>query len=90
VSVASSTENLTTPTDLDALDFDPACEVTYYGYDGKVKRRCEDVAAWIGIPPCGHEGYFCEHHRRHQGLQWKCLKCGARNMRMADYRWIPL
>jgi hypothetical protein len=70
------------------LDFEPQCAVTEWN-NGVMTAECPNPAAWIGIPPCGHEDYFCEGHHSDQRA-FNCNTCGSMRMHLATYRWIRL
>jgi hypothetical protein len=76
------------PADVSSLDFQPPCAVTTT-IKGRVTSRCSEPAAWLGIPPCGHEDYFCEEHHS-DGRSFTCTVCKRRDMLLATYRWIRL
>lgn len=71
-----------------ALDFEPECDVTTMQPGGS-RLKCTNPAAWIGVPPCGHEDYFCREHRNDPRL-FSCLTCKRRDMNLNTYRWIPI
>jgi hypothetical protein len=74
---------------LSDLDFHPGCEVDDPADGGGDPVKCDQPAVWIGTPPCGHEGYFCEAHH-HSQHPFKCLVCGRTKMHLATYRWTRL
>ncbi len=77
----------------DDLDFTPTCAVDERPKFGSVlgakSNPCEQPAVWIGIPPCGHEDYFCEIHHS-DSRSFYCEMCGQRDMMLATYRWVRL
>jgi hypothetical protein len=68
-------------------DVDPTCEVDETRRDAK-NYKCYNPAVWVGVPPCGHEGFFCEQHHC-DSRSFKCLVCGNITL-LATYRWIRL
>lgn len=72
----------------DSNDFEPDCAVTTTVH-GIVKDKCTNPAVWLGIPPCGHDDYFCETHHADQRA-FTCVTCRTRDMLLATYRWIRL
>ncbi len=74
---------------IDHLDFTPQCCVDESTRQGERGNPCSHPAVWIGYPPCGHEGYFCEGHHSDQRL-FRCYECGTDNQMLATYRWVRL
>lgn len=80
--------------DTDELDFTPECEVDVLimrnGVStGVYSDKCAKPAVWLGVPPCGHDAYFCEEHHYDQRA-FRCRNCGRADMMLATYRWIRL
>jgi hypothetical protein len=77
--------------DLDLLDLEdqlrPKCEVDETRSDGK-KYYCYEPAVWVGRPPCGHEGMFCEQHHS-DSRPFKCDRCGNITL-LAVYEWTRI
>lgn len=75
-------------------DFDPGCEVDVLimrqGISTGIRKdQCTSPAKWLGISPCGHDGYFCGEHHYDQRA-FTCRHCGRANMHLATYKWIRL
>lgn len=51
-----------------------------------IRTNCTKPAVWVGYPPCGHEGMFCEEHHS-DTRPFQCRNCGNTTL-LATYRWI--
>lgn len=84
------TQESTETDTIEDLDWNhkPPCEVDVTTLRDGI-QNCQKPAAWLGIAPCGHEGYSCDPHKHDGGLYW-CRECGRRDMPRHNYRWIKL
>lgn len=72
---------------LDWAQLQPICQVDQITH-GVHHGDCINPAAWLGIPPCGHDGFFCEQHH-YDSRSFICRQCGNMTL-LAVYRWVRL
>jgi predicted ester cyclase len=53
-----------------------------------LRIECTNPAAWLGIPVCGHDSFFCEQHRSDPD-EFICGVCG-KLARLNNYRWVKI
>jgi hypothetical protein len=54
----------------------------------EIRVNCTEPAVWVGVPPCGHEGFFCEKHHS-DTRSFQCRTCGNTTL-LAVYEWTRL